>query len=154
MARPRQRIDPGPAGRACSPPGRAGAQSTLTGSGRPALALATAALVGALLVGCGGAAPSPASQPAKPAATVAAAGPKPTSAPTTPQPSPTPDPAGRAAPDAGICPESHQIKGQTVASGEKIYYEPNRPEYPTITPEVCFTAGGDARANGYRSSRQ
>lgn len=109
----------------------------------------------AATAGCGGAAPAPAaksasqsSSPEKPAQKAAAS-----SSPAPPKPSPTPDPAGRTEPVAGACPDSHQIKGATSPTGERLYYEPDRPSYPNITPEVCFTAGGDARANGYQSFR-
>jgi hypothetical protein len=46
------------------------------------------------------------------------------------------------------------IKGATISSGQKIFYEPDRREYSKVTPEVCFIAGGDARDAGYVSSKQ
>ena len=102
--------------------------------------------------GCGGSAPPPAAKATSQASTDRPAQ-KTESAPAAPKASPTPDPAGRAEPDAGTCPESHQIKGATSPTGERLYYEPDRPSYPTITPQICFTAGGDARANGYTAGR-
>jgi hypothetical protein len=65
-----------------------------------------------------------------------------------------PDPAGRAAPVDGGCPPSHQIEGVTTAEGRRLYYEPDRPPYPTVTPEACFTAGIDARGAGYVDYRR
>ena len=105
--------------------------------------------------GCGGAAPEP--KPANENTSESAAekaSPKAVSSPSTPKPSPTPDPAGRTEPVAGECPASHLLKGVTSETGERLYYEPDRSSYPTVTPEICFTAGGDARANGYVESRQ
>lgn len=61
---------------------------------------------------------------------------------------PPPDPAGRTKPTGGTCPSTHQIKGATL-DGVKVYYDIDRPDYPNVTPEECFTAGGDARAAGY-----
>ena len=101
---------------------------------------------------CSGGAPAQASKPASQSSSERAA-PKAAASPGTPKPSPTPDPAGRTEPVAGQCPETHQIKGATSDTGVKWYYEPDRPSYPTVTPEVCFTAGGDARANGYQANR-
>jgi hypothetical protein len=88
-------------------------------------------------------------QSAKPPAAAKAA-----SSPSAPKPSPTPDPAGRAQPASGECPPSHLLKGATSASGERLYYEPDADEYASITPEICFTAGGDARSNGYIEARR
>jgi hypothetical protein len=114
--------------------------------------LAVAVAFATVSVACGGGgSPAPAQpkqQESKPAA------PKVAASPSTPKPSPTADPAGRTDPTSGECPPSHLLKGTTDAAGQRIYYEPDRPEYPTITPEVCFTAGGDARAAGYQSSRR
>jgi hypothetical protein len=114
-------------------------------------------VVGVILVvvsaGCGGAPQASSREPAsRPKADASA--PKAASSPAPPMPSPTPDPAGRTDPVDGACPPSHQIKGATSPAGERLYYEPDRPSYPTVTPEVCFTAGGDARGAGYRSYRQ
>jgi hypothetical protein len=116
--------------------------------------LAVAVVLGTLSAACGGGSPAPAQpkqQETKPAAPAA---PKAAASPSTPKPSPTADPAGRTDPTSGECPPSHLLKGTTDAAGQRIYYEPDRPEYPTVTPEVCFTAGGDARAAGYQSSRR
>ena len=122
--------------------------------------LGAALLLAIVAAGCGGSAPA-ASKAGGQASSGQASSDRPAQkaaaspgAPSTPKPSPTPDPAGRTDPVAGACPDSHQIKGATSASGERLYYEPDRSSYATITPEVCFTAGGDARANGYRESRQ
>ena len=105
-------------------------------------------------VGCGGSAPAPAAKGASQATAARPAEKAASSSPAPPKPSPTPDPAGRSEPVAGACPESHQIKGATASTGERLYYEPDRASYPTVTPEICFTAGGDARANGYQESRR
>jgi hypothetical protein len=67
-------------------------------------------------------------------------------------PTPTADPAGKVKQNGNICPDSHLLKGATV-NGVKYYYEPDRVEYPNITPEECFTAGGDARAAGYQERK-
>ncbi len=105
-------------------------------------------------VGCS--AGAPASQPAKSSSqqekSSSAAAPKTASSPSAPKPSPTADPAGRADPVAGECPQSHLLKGNS-ASGTRNYYEPDRPSYASIAPDVCFTAGGDARAAGYSEGR-
>jgi hypothetical protein len=61
----------------------------------------------------------------------------------------TVDPSGRTKPSGGQCPASHQIKGGPETNGVKYYYDPERPEYPSITPEECFRAGKDARDAGY-----
>ena len=115
--------------------------------------MATAAFFIAMSVGCGGAAPSTTGgQDKQPSAKPAA--PKAASSPAAAKPSPTADPAGRTDPVDGECPPSHQLKGSTSANGERLYYEPDRPSYSAVTPEVCFTAGGDARAAGYQSSRR
>jgi hypothetical protein len=58
-----------------------------------------------------------------------------------------------AQPSGGQCPADHAVKGTTV-SGVKTYYEPDRPQYPTVTPEVCFTAGSYARNAGYVNSKK
>jgi hypothetical protein len=63
------------------------------------------------------------------------------------------DPAGTVKPNGTTCPAGHDIKGATT-NGVKTYYEPDRPEYASITPEICFTAGGDARNAGYKSAKQ
>ena len=112
------------------------------------------ALAAAMLsAACGGSAQAPARQQGEQASAKTTA-PKPASSPAQAKPSPTPDPAGRADPDGGECPGSHQLKGATTATGERLYYEPDRPSYATVTPEVCFTAGGDARAAGYQANRR
>ena len=120
---------------------------------RTALAVAATVVCIALSAGCGGSAPPPASKNTGQAPAERSA-PKAQSSPSTPKPSPTPDPAGRTEPVAGECPASHQLKGATSPTGEKLYYEPERPTYASVTPEICFTAGGDARANGYQESRR
>jgi hypothetical protein len=79
--------------------------------------------------------PTRAATPGRPAA--------PTSAPA----------AGRTDPVGGQCPSTHRIKGVT-SGGQKLFYEPERPEYAKATPEVCFTAGGDARDAGYVSGKR
>jgi hypothetical protein len=61
---------------------------------------------------------------------------------------------GRTEPVDGACPPSHKIKGATASKGQKLFYEPDRPEYAKVTPEACFTAGGDARDAGYVSSKR
>ena len=61
---------------------------------------------------------------------------------------------GRTDPVGGQCPPSHRIKGATSSTGQKLSYEPERPEYAKVTPDVCFTAGGDARDAGYVSSKR
>ena len=58
-----------------------------------------------------------------------------------------------AQPTGGACPASHQVKGATTG-GVKTYYEPDRPEWAGITPEVCFVAGGYARDAGYKSAKK
>lgn len=73
------------------------------------------------------------------------------SPPTTPTVSPA---TGRTAPVGGQCPSTHQIKGSTSSKGEKLFYEPDRPEYAKVTPDLCFTAGGDARDAGYVSAKR
>lgn len=87
-----------------------------------------------------GASPA-AAAPAAPAASAPAAA------------TPTVDPAGTIKPSGNTCPAGHEIKGATTG-GVKTYYEPDRPEYAGITPEVCFTAGGDARNAGYQSAKR
>jgi hypothetical protein len=62
--------------------------------------------------------------------------------------------AGRTSPVGGQCPSSHRIKGATSSTGQKLFYEPERPEYAKVTPDACFTAGGDARDAGYVSSKR
>jgi hypothetical protein len=62
--------------------------------------------------------------------------------------------SGRADPVGGECPATHLIKGATTSTGQKLFYEPDRPEYRSVTPEVCFSAGGDARDAGYVSSKR
>lgn len=117
--------------------------------------IGAALLLAAMTAGCGGTAPaankaSGQASSERPAQKAAAS----PEAPSTPKPSPTPDPAGRTEPVDGTCPDSHQLKGATSPTGERLYYEPDRASYPSITPEICFTAGGDARANGYTESRR
>jgi hypothetical protein len=96
------------------------------------------------------AAAKPAASPA-PAAPAPAAGAAP--AASAPAPAATADPAGTVKPTGDTCPAGHDIKGATT-NNVKTYYEPERPEYASIKPEVCFTAGGDARNAGYKSAKQ
>ncbi len=124
---------------------------------RTVVLAALAAFATAATAGCSAGAPAPAGQSAKSSsqsekASGGTAAPKTASSPSAPKPSPTPDPAGRADPVAGECPPSHLLKGNS-ASGTRSYYEPDRPTYASITPEACFTAGGDARAAGYSEGR-
>ena len=77
-----------------------------------------------------------------------------TPAPSGATPSSKPSSGGRTDPVGGQCPPSHAIKGATSAKGEKLFYEPGRPEYARLSPETCFTAGGDARDAGYTSSKR
>ena len=121
---------------------------------RATVAVAAATLVILTSIGCGGGATPAPKTTNKPTASAAGSAEKSAASPGTPKPSPTPDPAGRAQPAAGECPQSHLIKGATLPTGERLYYEPDRPTYATVTPEVCFTAGGDARANGYQEARR
>ena len=122
---------------------------------RATVAVAAATLVIVMSAGCGaGATPPAAKTTNKPTASAAGPAEKADTTPGTPKPSPTPDPAGRTEPVAGECPQSHLLKGVTSPTGERVYYEPDRPTYSTVTPEVCFTAGGDARANGYQEERR
>jgi hypothetical protein len=65
-----------------------------------------------------------------------------------------PSAPGRTAPVGGQCPATHRIKGATSSKGEKLFYEPDRPEYAKVTPDICFTAGGDARDAGYVSAKR
>jgi hypothetical protein len=81
------------------------------------------------------------------ASTKATSEPRAASSPSAPKPSPTPDPAGRSQPTGGECPPSHLLKGATSPEGQRLYYEPDSDDYASVTPEICFTAGGDARAN-------
>jgi hypothetical protein len=121
-------------------------------------------------------APAPAPPPTAPTAPTATNAPPPTatSAPpptataalasaATPTRPPAPGPSatsvsastpGRTSPVGGQCPATHQIKGVTSSNGQKLYYEPDRPDYAKATPEACFTAGGDARDAGYVSSKR
>lgn len=88
--------------------------------------------------------------------TAGASGPKPTNTPNTdqpPDPTPTPDANAQSAPVGGACPADKQIKGATQ-NGVKYYWEPDRPDYASITPEACFTAGQYARSAGYKNSKQ
>jgi hypothetical protein len=102
-----------------------------------------------------------AQKPAAPASPAAAAAPPASSAPAassasgaaTPGTTPTIEPGSMVAPTGGNCPGSHQVKGATTGT-EKWYYEPDRPEYPNITPEACFVAGSYARDAGYKNSKQ
>jgi hypothetical protein len=80
--------------------------------------------------------------------------PTPTSKPGTSSSASSSSSAGRTDPVGGQCPDSHQIKGATTSKGEKFYYEPGRTDYANVTPEICFTAGGDARDAGYVSSKR
>ena len=64
------------------------------------------------------------------------------------------DPSGRTRPSGGQCPASHQIKGGPETNGVKYYYDPERPDYASITPEECFRAGKDARDAGYKDAKQ
>jgi len=119
---------------------------------------------------------APASKPAAPAQPAAAASPAAgavASAPTattgaaatgatptktpdtdpTPAPTSTPDPNAQAAPTGGSCPADKQVKGATQ-NGTKYYWEPDRPDYATVTAEACFTAGSYARDAGYKNSKQ
>jgi hypothetical protein len=102
----------------------------------------------------GGAGSTAAAKPAAPAP-AAAASPAAGSAPaaSAPAPAATADPAGTVKPTGDTCPAGHEIKGATT-NDVKTYYEPDRPEYPSIKPEICFTAGGDARNAGYKSAKQ
>jgi len=107
--------------------------------------------------GGGSAASSGSTAAAKPAAAPpAASSPAPASA-ATPAATPasaTGAPSGsQTSPVGGACPSTHQVKGATTG-GEKLYYEPDRPEYPNITPETCFVAGGYARDAGYKNSKK
>lgn len=121
---------------------------------RAVVVFAAAALVIVMSAACGsGATPAPKTAN-KPTASAAGPAEKADTTPGTPKPSPTPDPAGRTEPVAGECPQSHLLKGATSPTGERLYYEPDRASYATVTPEVCFTAGGDARANGYQEARR
>jgi hypothetical protein len=61
--------------------------------------------------------------------------------------------AGQTKPVGDACPAGSEIKGATTGD-VKTYYEPDRPEYASIKPEVCFTAGGDARNAGYTSAKR
>ncbi len=106
-------------------------------------------------------APAPAPFPTATSVPAPAATATPASA-ATPTRTATPGPAatsagasapGRTSPSGGQCPPSHQIKGVTTA-GQKLFYEPDRPEYAKVTPEICFTAGGDARDAGYVSAKR
>ena len=74
--------------------------------------------------------------------------------PSSTSPSSKAEAAGRTDPVRGACPPSHMIKGATTSKGQRLFYEPDRPEYSKATPEVCFTAGGDARDAGYISSKR
>lgn len=96
------------------------------------------------------AAASPAAASAPAAATAPAASSSSGSTTTT---STGPEAGSMVAPSGGTCPASHQIKGQTSGS-DKWYYEPDRPEYPNITPDACFVAGSYARDAGYKNSKQ
>jgi hypothetical protein len=91
------------------------------------------------------AAPKPAASPAASTGAAPAA--------SAPAPAATVDPAGTTKPTGDTCPAGHEIKGATT-NDVKTYYEPDRPEYPSIKPEICFTAGGDARNAGYKSAKQ
>jgi hypothetical protein len=42
----------------------------------------------------------------------------------------------------------------TSSGGQKLFYEPDRPDYAKVTPDMCFTAGGDARDAGYVSAKR
>ncbi|MFN8637526.1 MAG: hypothetical protein U0893_27045 [Chloroflexota bacterium] len=60
--------------------------------------------------------------------------------------------SSRVDPSGDTCPPGFEVKGATV-NGQKLYYEPDRPDYPSAKPEACFTAGGDAAKDGYTNSK-
>jgi len=61
---------------------------------------------------------------------------------------------GRADPDGNDCPTGFLLKGTSSPSGERMYYEPDAAGYQRAISTVCFTAGQDARAAGYRSTKR
>jgi hypothetical protein len=61
-----------------------------------------------------------------------------------------PDPAGRILPVSSTCPPTHRLKGATLPNGDRLYYEPDGRSYAKVAPDVCFTAGGDARAASFQ----
>lgn len=65
-------------------------------------------------------------------------------------------PVGSAAPgvppvDEWTCPPSHPIKGN---ANSMIYHAPGQQAYKKTKPEVCFAAGADAVAAGYRAAKR
>jgi len=61
----------------------------------------------------------------------------------------TPVPGAMVKPNGKECPASHTVKG----GFDKYYWEPDRPDYLNVEPEVCFISGGDARAAGYKNTK-
>ncbi len=53
--------------------------------------------------------------------------------------------------DEWTCPPSHPIKGN---ANSMIYHSPGQQAYNKTKPEVCFAAGADAVAAGYRAAKR
>jgi hypothetical protein len=59
-----------------------------------------------------------------------------------------------ATPQGRDCPETHPIKGNINARGERIYHVPGSRYYDETIPEVCFLTVEEAEAAGFRPSQR